>query len=142
MKIECIILSLVTSVKTSCSSSTDTLFLFPAVLQYSADEISVDDDAPAATFAFASYYANDMVLQRGPSRASVWGSAPLSDVGRDIKLQVVSEGANYTMTYQGTVSKGRRFSQLHYVLQCYSHSALQCEHYTDVSYLKLLVFAF
>ncbi|CAH1793020.1 unnamed protein product [Owenia fusiformis] len=58
-------------------------------------------------FRFASYYANQMVLQRGPQRANIWGFADRSDIGANVTLTVTdSTNANITTDYAAVVRDG------------------------------------
>ena len=50
---------------------------------------------PGVDFAFASYYADSMVLQRAPAGAAVWGYA--FAVGDEVTVDV-DQGGSYTAT--------------------------------------------
>ena len=59
-------------------------------MQYSVcSPVLVSHDRPTV-LRFASYYADHMVLQKGPERAAVWGYANAEAVNRLIKVQVLS----------------------------------------------------
>ena len=55
---------------------------------------------------FASYYADNMVLQRAPVNATVWGYA--SAVGDDVTVTLTS-ALNKSSTVSGVAYEGRRF---------------------------------
>lgn len=55
------------------------------------------------SFAFASYYGNHMVLQRGPQRANVWGYSP--HLGERVTVTVADHSVSTTVV-TGHVTKG------------------------------------
>ncbi|KAK2182434.1 hypothetical protein NP493_354g03011 [Ridgeia piscesae] len=57
-----------------------------------------------STLRFASYYADHMVLQKAPQRATVWGYASADDIGSYVTVQLIS-GRDLTVvsTHQATI---------------------------------------
>ena len=61
-----------------------------------------------STLRFASYYADHMVLQRAPQRATVWGYASADDVGSNVTVQLISErDLAVVSTHQVTIKAGK-----------------------------------
>jgi len=57
---------------------------------------------------FASYYADHMVLQKAPQRATVWGYASADDIGSYVTVQLIS-GRDLTVvsTHKATIKAGK-----------------------------------
>ena len=61
-----------------------------------------------STLHFASYYADHMVLQKAPQRATVWGYASADDVNSVVKVQLISlADFSVVSTHQTTIKSGK-----------------------------------
>jgi sialate O-acetylesterase len=61
-------------------------------------------------FSYASYYEDHMVLQIAPLKASVWGFAPLGDIGATVTVNITSTAMS-TLTFTGIVQLGADHNQ-------------------------------
>ena len=67
-------------------------------------------DEPQSTLRFASYYADHMVLQKAPQRATVWGYASVDDVDLFIEVKVFSETDLSLVSTQRAIIKSGKCS--------------------------------
>ena len=57
-----------------------------------------------------------MVLQQKPKRASIWGYADKSDIGKNVEIQVTKEGGE-AKKYETVVKEGTCFTLQHILAQ-------------------------
>jgi sialate O-acetylesterase len=82
------------------------IYLLVAIIASCCDSLSAADYQRDDTgFSYASYYQHHMVLQRAPSRASVWGFAAVRDIGGIVTVNISSEFMS-TISITATVQPG------------------------------------